>query len=135
MIRYTGEYGFERATEGSAGFDLRTTEDALIKPCQVVTVGTGIRVAIPDDHVGLVFVRSSVGKRGVTLANSVGVIDSDYRGEVKLALVNGSSSWQKVNAGDRVAQLVVVPFVSDIERVDSLDGTERGVGGFGSTGV
>lgn len=134
MIRYTGEYDLQRASDGSAGFDLRATDDALIKPCRVVMVGTGVRVSIPENHVGLVFVRSSVGKRGVALANGVGVIDADYRGEVKLALVNGSSSWQKVNAGDRVAQLVIVPFVGDAERVDTLDGTERGEGGFGSTG-
>ena len=135
MIRHTGEYDLERATEGSAGFDLHSTDEFPIKPASVVSVGTGVRVAIPEGHVGLLFVRSSLGARGITLANSVGVIDSDYRGEIRVLLANISNSWKKVQEGERIAQLVVVPFVADAQRVETLDDTVRGDGGFGSTGV
>ena len=122
---------FSRATDGSAGFDLSIVEtpDILIP-----LVGTGVRVAIPKGYVGLVFPRSSLQSKGWMLANSVGVIDSDYRGEIKLGLrpfVKGAES--ELFAGDRVAQLVIVPIIIEATFVDALDDTIRGDGGFGST--
>lgn len=134
-MKYSGVFELERATDGSAGFDLRVNEDVVFHAGDSRLVGTGTRVAIPDGHVGLVFIRSSMAvKRGLQLQNSVGVIDADYRGEVKVALRNASEAGTSVIRGERIAQLVVVPFVGDVERVDALDGTERGEGGFGSTG-
>lgn len=133
-FRYIADYPLERATEGSAGFDLPASEEAWVKPGQIVMVGTGVRVEIPKGHVGLVFIRSSVGKHGVTLSNSVGVIDSDYRGEIKLSLVNNGPTTHHIYAGSYIAQLVVVPFVGEAVQADTLDTTARGEGGFGSTG-
>lgn len=134
MFLYNSKHEIYRATEGSAGFDLPASAEAWVKPGQIVMVGTGVRVAIPKGHVGLVFIRSSVGKHGVTLSNSVGVIDSDYRGEIKLSLVNNGPTTHHIYAGSFIAQLVVVPFVGEAVQADTLDATARGEGGFGSTG-
>ena len=134
-MKYTGEFELKRATDGSAGFDLRVGEDAILAPGEHELVSTGTRVAIPDGHVGFVFVRSSLGaKYGIALRNGTGVIDSDYRGEIALSLVNNGTDAICLDRGERVAQLVVVPFHGDAERVGTLDVTERGEGGFGSTG-
>lgn len=125
------------AHEGDAGLDLRSTTDEVIVPSGRVTVGTGVAVEIPDGCVGLVFPRSGLAcRRGLRLANCVGVIDSGYRGEVKATLVNDSKQDVAVRRGDRVCQMVVVPYVGvSLERADSLTETERGAGGYGSTGV
>lgn len=135
-MRVQSEYELKRASEGAAGFDLRINEDVKVlgdRPAEIV--GTGVRVAIPDGNVGLVFIRSSMGKRGIKLANSVGVIDADYRGEIKLALVSHGPNYQHLERGTRVAQLVIVPcYMGGIEHVEWLDETARGDGGFGSTG-
>lgn len=133
-FRYIADYPLERATEGSAGFDLAASEEAWVKPGGIVVVGTGVRVEIPEGYVGLVFIRSSVGKHGVTLSNSVGVIDSDYRGEIKLSLVNNGHAPHHIYAGSYIAQLVVMPFVGEAIKVHTLRATARGEGGFGSTG-
>ena len=134
-MKYAGEFELKRATDGSAGFDLYAGEDVVFQPGESHLVGTGTRVAIPDGFVGLVFIRSSMAvKRGFQLQNAVGVIDADYRGEIKVALKNGGVQGTSVIRGERIAQLLVVPFVGDVERVDTLEGTERGEGGFGSTG-
>lgn len=127
----------ERKTPGSAGLDLATKGNVVLVRGYVAMVGTGVRVAIPEGHVGLVYSRSSTAsKLRVRLANSVGVIDSDYRGEIMLPLVyEGLQDSYLLEAGTRVAQLIVQPYVPlPVEVVDELDETERGDGGFGSTG-
>ncbi len=128
-----------RATEGSAGADLYAVCDCEcveIQPHETVLIHTGLAFEIPDGFVGLVFARSSLGtKRGLAPANKVGVIDSDYRGEVMVSLHNHTQRVQKIDNGERIAQLVIVPFLkADFVESDELDDTERGAGGFGSTG-
>ena len=127
------------ASAGAAGMDLCACMDepVTIAPRQIVSLPTGIAIALPSaDYVALVFARSGLGiKHGVALANGVGVIDSDYRGEIRVGLVNQSDVPYTIQPGDRVAQLAVMPVVqAQLERVESLDETERGAGGFGSTG-
>ena len=122
----------------AAGADLYYCgEDVVIEPSQTVMLGTGIAMEIPDGFVGLVYARSGLAtKRGLAPANKVGVIDSDYRGEIFVALHNHGSEPQTIEAGERVAQLVLAPYVTAaFETVDSLDDTVRGAGGFGSTGT
>ena len=126
------------ATSGAAAMDLHACLEAplTVDAGARVIVPTGLAVAIPAGHVGLLAVRSSMGiKRGVTLANGVGVIDSDYRGEVGVGLMNTGSGPYTVLPGDRIAQLMVVPVVQPaLELVEELPETDRGTGGFGSTG-
>ena len=127
------------ASAGAAGMDLCACVDepVTIAPRQIVSLPTGIAIALPSaDYVALVFARSGLGiKHGVALANGVGVIDSDYRGEIRVGLVNQSDIPYTIQPGDRVAQLAVMPVVqAQLERVETLDETERGAGGFGSTG-
>lgn len=99
-------------------------------------IRTGIQVEIPQGYFGAVFARSGLStKQGLRPANCVGVIDSDYRGEIKIPLYNDSGSTREVHCGDRVAQMVILPYAKvELEEVDELDNTERGTGGFGSTG-
>lgn len=126
------------ATAGAAGLDLTVFgEDVSILPGCHAVVKTGIRVAIPQGSVGLIYVRSSLGvKRGITLSNSVGVIDSDYRGELLVSLYNTTNRAVVLNSGERIAQLVVVPCPRhELEECDELDETDRGSGRFGSTGI
>ena len=125
-----------RGTPGSAGLDLYADCDMLVTSGASVMVGTGIAVEIPPGNVGLVTIRSSVGKAGVALANSVGIIDSDYRGEVKLCLTyTAGSGGHYIRKGNAIAQLVIMPVVMmEPVQVDALSTTERGAGGFGSTG-
>lgn len=124
-----------RATVGSAGYDLASAENVTIAPGRCASVSTGVSLAIPSGCVGLVFERSSLHKHGLSLANKVGVIDSDYRGTILLALRNTSSEPVDISVGDRLAQIVILPTQPLIMfEVDSLDETERGGGGFGSTG-
>lgn len=125
-----------RGTPHSAGLDLCADEKALLLSGQVKMVSTGIAVEIPEGYVGLLFVRSSLGKAGVTLANSVGVIDSDYRGEIKFAMIyNSTFGGQYIQHGERIGQMVVVPApLFELVEVDELSDTTRGTGGFGSTG-
>lgn len=128
-----------RATSGSAGYDLCAALDqaVIIEPGETAWLPSGFAMELSDSgYVGLVFARSSLGaKHGVLPPNGVGVIDSDYRGEVKVVLKNTSSVPFTVNPGDRVAQLVIVPVETpDIEVCDSLCESDRGTGGFGSTG-
>ena len=127
------------ATAGSAAMDLcACIEEPVVIPAGGrVGIPSGIAIALPSaDYVALVFARSSMGvKKGVCLANGVGVIDSDYRGEITVGLLNTGSEDYTVLPGDRIAQLMVVPVVQpEIEMADALDETERGAGGFGSTG-
>ena len=126
------------ATEGAAAVDLHACIDEAVTPPPGgrALLPTGLAAAIPAGHVGLLAVRSSMGIRhGVTLSNGVGVIDSDYRGQVHVGLHNLSGEPYTVQPGDRVAQLMVVPVAApEIEVVDALPETVRGAGGFGSTG-
>lgn len=128
-----------RATEGSAGYDLAAYFEGsddfdIIVNREAVTVRTGVSVAIPNGHVGLVYMRSSLGVKGVVLANGTGVIDSDYRGEILLKLATLKYPVA-IDHGERIAQLVIVPILTpELEQVQTLDETERGTGGFGSTG-
>ncbi|MDR1354333.1 MAG: dUTP diphosphatase [Oscillospiraceae bacterium] len=129
-----------RATEGSAGHDLYAAveETLLIGPGEIVKVPTGWSIEIPSvELVGLVFARSGLSvKSGIVLANAVGVIDSDYRGELLVALNNRSQKDYFVEPGDRIAQLVIVPIVCfAFEEAGGLGATQRSDGGFGSTGT
>ncbi len=123
-------------TEFSAGADLYSVTEVTIAPGETAFLGTGIATAIPQGLVGLVYARSGMAcKRNLAPANKVGVIDSDYRGEIKVALHNHGNVPQTVQKGERIAQLVIAPYLrAEYEEVDSLDDTKRGQGGFGSTG-
>ena len=122
----------------AAGADLRalTGGPVTVAPGETVLLHTGLAFAIPQGFVGLVCARSSLGaKKGLAPANKVGVIDADYRGEVRVALHNHGSVPQVVEDGDRVAQLVIVPYLTArFTQVEELNDTQRGSGGFGSTG-
>ena len=126
-------------SEFSAGADLyyAGTEALDIEAGKTVLVHTGVALEIPEGLVGLIFARSGLAtKRSLAPANKVGVIDSDYRGEIMVALHNHSDVTQRVEAGERVAQIVLVPYVAAaFEETDELDDTARGAGGFGSTGT
>lgn len=123
----------EYATAGAACFDIQALEGGMVKGR--ATFDTGLAFEVPQGHVMLVFSRSGHGfKEGVRLSNCVGVIDSDYRGEVKVALT--ADDWPlQISAGDRIAQAMILPIEQvQFEEVSELSETERGVGGFGSTG-
>jgi len=127
------------ATDGSAGLDLPACLDAprVVAPGARVKIPTGIAIEIPHRHiVGLVFPRSGLATRhGISLANAVGVIDSDYKGEIIVAMQNQGESEYVIKHGERIAQLVFVPvFKAVIEETQELQETGRGAGGFGSTG-
>lgn len=121
----------EYATPGAAGMDL--TAVTIEEVDDVVTYGTGLAMEIPEGYVGLIFPRSSNYKYDCVLANSVGVIDSDYRGEIKFKFFKIGENVYKV--GDRVGQIVIVPYPTiEFEQVENLSETSRGSGGFGHTG-
>ena len=125
-------------TDLSAGADLRAVLDApvTIEPGESVLIHTGIATAIPEGFVGLVYARSGIAcKRGLAPSNKVGVIDADYRGEIMVSLHNHGTTEQTIDPDERIAQMVVTPFIHcEYEEIDDLDDTKRGVGGFGSTG-
>ena len=127
-----------RAHDGDAGIDLHAVEGSRIEPGGRVDVGTGLAVEIPAGHAGLVLPRSGLAARhGITLVNSPGLIDSGYRGEVRVLLLNTDRCESfDVRAGDRIAQLVLTP-VAIMEPVEATDVTEsaRGESGFGSSGI
>ena len=128
-----------RSTHGSAGMDLRALldEPLPVPPGGRVTVPTGIAIGLPGrETVGLVYARSGLAvKHGLTLSNGVGVIDSDYTGEIKVGMVNLSDSDYIIQPGERIAQLVIAPVIpAEPVEVDDLTPTSRGDGGFGSTG-
>ena len=126
-----------RGSADAAGLDLYAPFNYQLFPHTTVKVSTGIAMAIPKGYVGLIFARSGLAtKQGLRPANCVGVVDSDYRGEIIVALHNDSDNTQTIEARSRVAQMVIIPYEAvDIEVVDELDDTERGSGGFGSTGI
>ena len=125
-----------RGSVAAAGSDLYALETVTVPAGGTAIVHTGIAVAIPEGYAGLIYARSGLAtKRSLAPANKVGVIDADYRGEIMVALHNHGDRAETVDAGERVAQLVVTPFLSvTFEECDSLGETERGTGGFGSTG-
>lgn len=126
------------ATAESAGADLCVCSETevVIAPGETALLPTGLAAAIPAGYAGLIFARSGLAsKRGLAPANKVGVIDADYRGEIMVSLHNHSAETQAVVPGERIAQLVIVPFLkADFSVCETLDETERGAGGFGSTG-
>lgn len=125
------------ATPGSAGMDLRASEAAELRPGERAAVGTGLYMQIPEGYEGQVRPRSGLAlKNGVTLLNTPGTIDSDYRGEVRVILINLGGETFNVAPGDRIAQIVFAPVRQvDLELREYLDESERSAGGFGSTGV
>jgi dUTP pyrophosphatase len=122
----------------SAGADLYavTDEDITIMPGETVLIHTGLSMELPVGYVGLIYARSGLAtKKGLAPANKVGVIDSDYRGEFLVALHNHSTLSHTVSHGERIAQLVITPYLTaDFQVAEQLSETERGTGGFGSTG-
>lgn len=129
----------KRGSDGAAGADLYAITDGelMIAPHTTVLIHTGLAVQIPDGYCGLVFARSGLAsKQGLAPANKVGLIDSDYRGEIMVALHNHTDVPKTVTDGERVAQLVIMPYIqADYVETDSLTDTIRGAGGFGSTGT
>lgn len=124
------------ATTGAAGMDVVSAEDVTIAPSARHAVATGLAMAIPEGYEVQVRPRSGLAlKHGITVPNTPGTIDSDYRGELKVILINLGSEPFAIARGDRVAQLVLAPVVQAAwDEVEALDATERGAGGFGSTG-
>ena len=128
-------YGSEFAA-GADLYALTGGETVRFKPGETKMIHTGIAVEIPEGYAGLVYARSGIAtKRGLAPANKVGVIDSDYRGEVMVSLHNHSNEEQEIADGERIAQLVIAPFLAaEFTVCDELTATQRGDGGFGSTG-
>lgn len=129
----------EYATADAAGMDLRSTQTVVLEPGQRALVPTGLRVVIPRGFEGQIRPRSGLAlKKGIALVNSPGTIDADYRGEVGIIMINLGQESVRLDQGERIAQMVICPVVqAKIEIVDSLEGheTDRGEGGFGSTGT
>lgn len=140
-VKFLNEYA-KVPTRGSAyaaGYDLYAAIDKpiIIFPGDTVSVTTGLAMEIPEDYFGAIFARSGLAtKRGLRPANCVGVVDADYRGEVIVAIHNDSDKIQQIEPGERIAQMVFLPYrsVGNFEVVDELNDTARGAGGFGSTG-
>lgn len=129
-----------QATAGSAGIDLRACIDApiTVEPMQRIAIPTGLAIELPNgESVALIFARSGMAlKKGLSMANGVGVIDSDYRGELAVLAINLSSEPITITHGERIAQMVCMPvFLPHIVETTILNNTERGEGGFGSTGT
>ena len=121
---------------GDAGLDLRAKESATLRPGEIVFLGTGVCAEIPAGHVGKLYLRSGwATKHHVMLANGTGIIDSTYRGEIKVPLSSRDNRMERVEKGERIAQLVItkIPAI-EVVVVDDLSDTERGTGGFGSSG-
>jgi dUTP pyrophosphatase len=126
-----------RAHDGDAGYDLHAAEAVSLAPGSRASVGTGVALAIPDGHAGLVLPRSGLAlKHGIALVNAPGLIDAGYRGEVRVLLLNTDRETTfEVSPGDRIAQLVIVAHAApELVEVDALDESARGVAGFGSSG-
>jgi len=129
------QYGSEFAA-GADLYALCEEEFVSIAPGETKLIRTGFAIEIPVGYAGFIYARSGIAtKRGLAPANKVGVVDSDYRGEVMVALHNHSNTVQQIAKGERIAQMVIAPYLTCIfEEADELDDTERGAGGFGSTG-
>ena len=127
----------EYKTNGASGADLRANEDCVLQSLERKLIKTGVRVGIPQGFEGQVRARSGLSaKKGLTLVNGIGTIDSDYTGEILVSMINLSNEPQEIHKGDRIAQLVIVPIIQALFiPVKNLKDTERGEGGFGHTGV
>lgn len=125
----------QKGTQKSAGFDLYSSEELIIKPKTRSLVSTGIKISIPDDCYGQIAPRSGLSLKGIDIG--AGVIDSDYRGEIKILLLNNSENDFKVEIGSKIAQIIFKKIYNSFtfQVVDVLDETFRGSNGFGSTGV
>lgn len=126
-------------SEFAAGADLYACtggETVVFEPGQTKLIKTGIAMEIPEGYAGLIYARSGIAnKRGLAPSNKVGVVDSDYRGEIMVSLHNHSADTQSISDGERIAQMVIAPFLKvEYTEVDELTDTDRGTGGFGSTG-
>lgn len=128
-----------RGSEYAAGYDLYAciAEPMIITPHSTSKIGTGLSIEIPDGYFGAIFARSGLAtKQGIRPANCVGVCDSDYRGEYIVALHNDTDGIKMIEPNERIAQLIVMPYLPvDFKEVNELSDTNRGVGGFGSTGT
>lgn len=129
-----------KGSAAAAGYDIYvpSSESEMTIPAHTtIKIDTGIAVALPSGTFGAIFARSGLAtKQGLRPANCVGVVDSDYRGAIGVALHNDTNEDKIINGGDRIAQLIIIPYVlTDLKLTDSLDETERGEGGFGSTGI
>lgn len=127
----------EYSHPGDAGADLTAAESVVLEPGARATVGTGVAIALPDEYVAFVVPRSGLAaKHGITIVNSPGTVDAGYRGEIRVTLLNtDSTEAYPVAVGDRIAQLIVMPVSrARFVPVTTLPGSERGAGGFGSTG-
>ena len=125
-----------RGSDQAAGYDLYAVTDATINPHECVLVGTGLIMQIPEGYFGGIYARSGLAsKQGLRPANCVGIVDSDYRGEVMVALRNDTNEVRSVSAGERIAQIIIQPYLNVTFVEGELDDTERGAGGFGSTGM
>ena len=124
------------ATAGAAGLDLRSAEALTLKPTARALVATGIAIALPENYEAQVRPRSGLAvKHGVTVLNAPGTIDCDYRGEIKVPLINHGTEDFVIARGDRIAQMIIAPVIQvQLHEVATLDETTRGVGGFGSSG-
>lgn len=125
-----------KATEDSAMYDIYAADDLAVEPGKVEKIPIGLKVSVPKGYKMLLYPRSSMGVKAVNLANCVGVIDADYRGEVAVLLLNHTESVFVVQVGDRIAQMEVVPVGENLDfaEVKELGTTQRGEGGFGHTG-
>ena len=127
------------SSAAAAGADLRTCleEDVIIRPGKTEMISTGLAMEVPEGYAGLIYARSGLAsKRGLAPANKVGVIDSDYRGEIMVALHNHSEEAAVISHGERIAQLIITPYLTaEFTEKEVLEETERGFGGFGSTGI
>ena len=124
------------ATAGSAGADLSSAVGCLLMPGEVLIIPTGIAVEIPPGYEGQVRLRSSIGKRGFVMPNAPGTIDSDYRGEIHVSMINTRDEPQGINFGERIGQIIIAPALQvKWEMTEELSATSRGNGGFGSTGT
>lgn len=125
------------ANLSAAGMDLciKTEEDLIIESGGHAFIHTGFYAEIPEGHFGLVAIRSGLGAKGLMLSNGIGVIDSDYRGEIRIPLYNHSDQSMKLENGERVAQMIIIPYIrAELVEQEDLQGTERGDSGFGSSG-
>ena len=127
------------SSAAAAGADLRACleEDVIIRPGKTEMISTGLAMEVPEGYAGLIYARSDLAsKRGLAPANKVGVIDSDYRGEIMVALHNHSEEAAVISHGERIAQLIITPYLTaEFTEKEVLEETERGFGGFGSTGI
>lgn len=124
-------------TANSAGMDIRAAEEKTIQPGEIALIKTGLAMALPSGYEAQIRPRSGLAlKKGITVLNTPGTIDADYRGEIGVILINHSKETFSVERGMRIAQVIIAPCVQvELQEVEDLDKTDRGAGGFGSTGV